>query len=41
MMGRESRNITTQPGEMNYRKPEVIAFVVNACVNITTNNFDV
>ena len=37
----ESRNITTQPGEIYYRKSEVIAFVVNACVNITTNNFDV
>ena len=29
-------NITTQPVEINYKKPEVIAFVVNSCVNITT-----
>ena len=36
------RNITTQQGEINYRKPEVIAFVdVNACVHITANNFDI
>ena len=34
-------NITTQPGEIYYRKSEAIAFVVNACVNIITNNFDV
>ena len=37
----ESRIITTQPGEINYRKPEFIAFVVNVCVNIPTNTFDV
>ena len=37
----ESRNIATQPGEIYYRKSEVIAFVVNDCVNITTNSFDV
>ena len=34
-------NITTQPGEINYRKSKVIAFVVNAGVNIITNNFDI
>ena len=33
-------NITTQLEEIYYRKPGVVAFVVNACVNITTNNFD-
>ena len=27
---RESRNVTTQPWEINDRKSEVIAFVVNA-----------
>ena len=35
----ESRNITTQPGEINYRKSKVIAFVVNAYVNITASDF--
>ena len=35
----ESRNITTQPGEIDDRKPEVIAFVVNAGMNITANDF--
>ena len=35
----ESRNITTQPGEIDDRKSEVIAFVVNAVMNITANNF--
>ena len=29
----ESRNITTQPGEIDDRKSEVIAFVVNAGMN--------
>ena len=38
---RESRNITTQPGDINYRKSKVIAFVVNAGVNIITNNFGI
>ena len=33
----ESRNITTQPGEINDRKSEVIAFVVNAGMNIIDN----
>ena len=35
----ESRNITTQPGEIDDRKSKVIAFVVNAGMNITVNNF--
>ena len=35
----ESRNITTQPGEIDDRKSEVIAFVVNSGMNITANNF--
>ena len=35
----ESGNVTTQPGEINYRKSEVIAFVVNAGMNVTANNF--
>ena len=35
----ESWNITTQPREINDRKSEVIAFVVNAGMNVTTNNF--
>ena len=35
----ESRNITTQTGEIDDRKLEVIAFVVNAGMNITANNF--
>ena len=38
-IGWESRNITTQPGEIDNRKSEVIAFVVNAGMNITANNF--
>ena len=33
-----SMNITTHPGEINYRKPRVIAFVVNDGLNITTNS---
>ena len=37
----ESRNIATQPGEINFRKLKVITFLVNACVNITANNFDI
>ena len=36
----ESRNITTQPGEIDDRKSEVIAFVVNAGMNINANNFN-
>ena len=35
----ESGNITTQPGEIYDRKSEVIAFIVNAAMNITANNF--
>ena len=35
----ESRNITTQPGETDDRKSEAIAFVANAIINITANNF--
>ena len=34
----ESRNIT-QPAEIDDRKSGVIPFVVNAGMNITTNNF--
>ena len=35
----ESRNMTTQPRELHDRKSEVIAFVINAGMNITANNF--
>ena len=35
----ESGNVTTQPWEINNRKFEVIAFVVNAGMNVTANNF--
>ena len=35
----ESRNITTQPGNIDDRKSEVIASFVNAGMNITANNF--
>ena len=35
----ESRNIITQPGEIDDRKSEVIAFMVNAGMNVTANNF--
>ena len=35
----ESWNVTTQPWEINDSKSEVIAFVVNAGMNFTTNNF--
>ena len=35
----ESRNITNQTREIDDRKSEVIAFVVNAGMNITANNF--
>ena len=37
----ESRNITTTPAERKYRKPKVIAFDINASVDITANKFDV
>ena len=32
-------NVTTQPWEINNRKSEVIAFAVNAGMNVTANNF--
>ena len=35
----ESRNIATQPGDIDDRKSEVLAFVVNAGMNIIANNF--
>ena len=35
----ESRGVTTQPWQINYRKTEVLAFVVNAGMYVTTNNF--
>ena len=35
----ESLDTTTQPWEINDRKSEVIAFVVNAGMNVTNNNF--
>ena len=35
----EYRKITTQPGKIDYRKSEVIAFVVNAGMNVIANNF--
>ena len=35
----ESGNVTAQPLEINNRKSEVIAFVVNAGMNVTANNF--
>ena len=35
----ESGNVTAQPWEINNRKSEFIAFVVNAGMNVTANNF--
>ena len=35
----ESWNVTTQPWEINDRNSEVIAFVVNDGMNVTSNNF--
>ena len=35
----ESWNVITQQWEINDRKSEVIAFVVNDGMNVTTNNF--
>ena len=35
----ESGNVTTQLWEINNRKSEVIAFFVNAGINVTANNF--
>ena len=35
----ESWKVTTQPWEIYDRKSEIIAFVVNAGMNVTANNF--
>ena len=35
----ESRNITTQQGEIHDRESEIIAFVVQAGMKFTANNF--
>ena len=35
----EPWNVTTQPWEINDRKSKAIAFVVNAGMNVTTNNY--
>ena len=35
----EFGNVTTQPWEINNRISEVIAFVVNAGMDVTDNNF--
>ena len=35
----ESRKVTTQPGQIDGRKFEVIAFIVNAAMNSTANIF--
>ena len=40
-VGWESWNVTTSPWEINNRKSEVIAFVVNAGMNVTANNFNI
>ena len=34
----EAWNVTTQPWEINNRESEVMAFVVNAGMNVTANN---
>ena len=34
----ESRNVTTRPWKINNRKSEVIVFVVNAGMNVASNN---
>ena len=34
----ESLNVTTQSWEIHDRKSEIIAFVVNAGMNVTANN---
>ena len=39
MMGVYEHHNSTR--EINYRKSKVIAFVLNAGVNIITNNFDI
>ena len=38
-VGWESWIVTSQSWEINDRKSELIAFVVNAGMNVTTNNF--
>ena len=35
----KSGNVTTEPWEINKTKSEIIAFVVNAGMNVTANNF--
>ena len=35
----ESGDVTAQPWEIINRKSEVIAFIVNAGMNVTANNF--
>ena len=35
----KSGNATTEPWEINKTKSEIIAFVVNAGMNVTANNF--
>ena len=40
-VGWESWNATTQPWEINNRKSKVIAFVVNAGMKVTANNFNI
>ena len=35
----ESRHITTQPGESDYRKFEIIPFVIKTGLNVIANNF--
>ena len=37
----ESGNVTTQPWKINNRKSEVIAFVVNAGMNVNANAFNI
>ena len=37
----ESGNVTTQSWEIDNRKSKVIAFVVNAGMNVTANNFNI
>ena len=36
---RDFRNINTQPGWIDDRKSRIIAFVINAGMNITADNF--
>ena len=40
-IGWEWRNNTTQPGEIYNRKSKVKALVVNACMNIIANHFNI